>query len=294
MTLLWIALTALAAEPASSATSSNPVFLNLAEQGVPLPGGSAVKLPRPTMASGLDAAGQRAAMERIPQLKHPLDELLRKSIVAPFELTITSLKEAGGSARRIDVWFVAYGNWKTLSSKEFVEGLAKGRESGTPDGRLMKSGFLTDVELAQRKLTIAPKPGLEERYYFSTFTLFDRVEVSVARHAMLSRGPDCFLVAAQIDPRFASDPTYPNRWRSITRDAAGNAQPGPWHPYAAGGLYLQVTRLVEPAGAVFIEFHQVFDEPQGWFGGANLLRSKLPLVVQEEVRTFRRKLAAAK
>jgi hypothetical protein len=37
----------------------------------------------------------------------------------------------------------------------------------------------------------------------------------------------------------------------------------------------------------------IFDEPNGWFGGANLLRSKLPLVIQDEVRNFRRRLAAA-
>jgi hypothetical protein len=120
------------------------------------------------------------------------------------------------------------------------------------------------------------------------------VEVNATRHALLGRGPDCFLVAARIDPRFAADSAYPNRWRAISRDEAGYARLGPWNPYSAGGLYLQVTRLAAPPNAVFIELHQVFDEPQGWFSGANLLRSKLPLVVQEEIRTFRRKLAAAK
>ena len=44
---------------------------------------------------------------------------------------------------------------------------------------------------------------------------------------------------------------------------------------------------------MFIECHMIFDEPRGWFGGANLLRSKLPLAVQEEVRNFRRRLSAA-
>ena len=32
----------------------------------------------------------------------------------------------------------------------------------------------------------------------------------------------------------------------------------------------------------------VFAEPTGWFEGANLLRSKLPLVVQNNVRNMRR------
>ena len=62
-------------------------------------------------------------------------------------------------------------------------------------------------------------------------------------------------------------------------------------PYAGLGSYVKATRLAEPAGAVFIEYHVVFAEPQGWFHGANLLRSKLPIVAQDMVRKFRRKMA---
>ena len=45
------------------------------------------------------------------------------------------------------------------------------------------------------------------------------------------------------------------------------------------------------SGAVLVEYHLVFEEPQGWFGGSNLLRSKLPLVCQDGVRKFRRRMA---
>jgi hypothetical protein len=47
------------------------------------------------------------------------------------------------------------------------------------------------------------------------------------------------------------------------------------------------------AGAMLIEYHSVFEQPSGWFGGRDRLRSKLPLAVQDEVRTFRRKLKKA-
>jgi hypothetical protein len=79
----------------------------------------------------------------------------------------------------------------------------------------------------------------------------------------------------------------------MTRTETGPLQLGSPSPYTAAGFYLKVTRLIEPAGAALIEYHMVFDEPNGWFGGANLLRSKLPLVIQEEVRNFRRRLIAA-
>ena len=57
---------------------------------------------------------------------------------------------------------------------------------------------------------------------------------------------------------------------------------------------MKLTRLADPDGAVFVEYHGVYNEPSGWFPGEeNLLRSKLPLVVQQEVKQFRVKLSNA-
>jgi hypothetical protein len=53
---------------------------------------------------------------------------------------------------------------------------------------------------------------------------------------------------------------------------------------------VKATRLAAPAGALFVEYHVVFLEPQGWFRGTNLLRSKLPIVAQDLVRKFRRRM----
>ena len=49
-------------------------------------------------------------------------------------------------------------------------------------------------------------------------------------------------------------------------------------------MYVKITKLHAPAGAVLVEQHIVYAEPTGWFDGANLLRSKLPLVMQVNVR----------
>ena len=73
----------------------------------------------------------------------------------------------------------------------------------------------------------------------------------------------------------------------------GAQQLGDPHPYSGFGGYIKVSELVEPAGALLIEMHFVFDEPEGWFGGKNLLRTKLPLAVQENVRKFRGELKKA-
>ena len=53
----------------------------------------------------------------------------------------------------------------------------------------------------------------------------------------------------------------------------------------------ELKALAAPEEALFIECHLVFDEPQGWFNGANLIRSKVPVLVEDTVRKARRRLA---
>ena len=65
-------------------------------------------------------------------------------------------------------------------------------------------------------------------------------------------------------------------------------------PYSGAGGYLKITRLHEPKGALFIEYHLIYSEPQGWFSGADPLTTKLPAIIQAEVRTFRRELSNVK
>ncbi len=50
---------------------------------------------------------------------------------------------------------------------------------------------------------------------------------------------------------------------------------------------------MDPADAVLVECHLVYEEPYGWFDGVNLVKQKVPMMVQEKARTFRRKLALA-
>jgi hypothetical protein len=100
------------------------------------------------------------------------------------------------------------------------------------------------------------------------------------------------LVAAEVDPRFLGDPEFPNQWQPIV-GKGGARKFGQANPWSGAGFYMKITKLAEPAGAVLVEQHVIFVEPTGWFDGANLLRSKLPVVVQTSVRTLRRDWAEA-
>lgn len=289
----WAVPTLLLFVAADGPAPSNPLVSELIERGVAVGDSTRLKLPEPTLPDGLDAADARKALEAIADTNHPLEALLRKSVVAPFVLKISDAGEAGAAtARRVDFWFVAYGDFTKLDNEEFWRTLRQSESSGEADEADEAHGsVLTPEELAERKIETEEPPGIEERYAAGKFTLFDKVQIQATVRSMAGRGDESLLAAAVVDDRFADDGKYPNQWRSITRDARSKSKLGPAERYSGAAGYVKATRLNEPEGAIFIEYHIAFDEPTGWFRGANLLRSKLPLVVQDSVRKFRRKLA---
>ena len=272
----------------------NPIFKELVERGITLANGKPVKLPRPIMGDNLDAAAQRAAIEKVSDARHPAEDLLGNSRYAPVMVKIGTVrrpKAEGPAGRSVDLWFVAHGDWDILTSQKFLESAMK---TGDGDnGVVSKSGALSDQEMAHRDLKAADRDGYEERFVYSTFSLFDQVQLSTTRRAVLVRGKDSILVAGKIDRRFDNDPDYPNQWRPLVRDSQANIQPGKPHPFDRAGGYAKLTRLASPEGAVFIECHLVYEEDYGWFDGVNRVKQKAPAMIQEKVRSFRRKLNVA-
>jgi len=294
---LVVLLGAAGAVAQEAAAPENSVLGELLQKGVTMSDGTAVKLPAPTLRDGLDAARQQAVLAPLGGANHPLADLTRSSLVAPFVLNIRTVETTNpkAPARLIDLWFFAQGDWKTLNSNDFLEGLFKaGERSASANRRLSQSGGLTPEELAKRSIP-APRvgPAYEERYFYGMANFFDRVEVRSTRFSVFNRHRESLVLAAKIDPRFTSDRDHPNQWRSLVRQEDGSLLPGPPHPYTESSFYVKATQLIEPAGTIFIEYHMVFEEPFGWFEGANLLASKLPLLAQDEVRNFRRKLMNA-
>ena len=294
---LPLLLASLAAAPvAESPAAENPVLKELLEQGVKMSDGTAFKLRPPIMADGLDAAGQLAAMAKVADVRAPVNELLAKSSYAPVVTkvrTVKASKDESPEVRTVDVWFVAHGDWNTLNSKDFLESIVASEGNKSRRSIVTKSGFLTDEEIAKRKLTAKVADGYEERFLYTTFSLFELVQVSATRFSVLTKGKDVVVAAGKIDPRFDKDPDYPNQWQPLLRDVQAEITPGPAHPFTHAGGYAKITRLKKPANAVFVECHLVYEESYGWFEGVNLVRQKIPVMVQEKVRAFRRKLTAA-
>jgi hypothetical protein len=274
---------------APAAETANEVLDRLLAKGG-LPGAADSALPKPMMADGLDRAGQRAVVVGIADVNHPIEAIERRSIVAPFILKISGddAVERNSTLRRVDLWFIAYGKLDAIADESFWKSV---RESagGDKENRELSStrtAILSADELRSRGI-VDPD---NQRHLTADLTLFNRVRISATMRAMQTRSTDSLVLAAMLDPRFADDRQFPNCWWPIARDDNGRQQSGAAQSYRTAGWYCKATQLHEPAGALWIEYHVLFDEPAGWFNGANLLRSKLPLVVQEGVRKFRRQL----
>jgi hypothetical protein len=295
MSQLLTSWTVLALLAITSPVEDNRILNDLQDQGVAMPGGARVKLPPPILADSLGAEAQRAAITRLAEPNYSWEDFTNESRMAPYTLKMESIPVANSPtpARTIHIAFIAYGDWKTINSQTFLAGLARGADTKSKEGELSRSAVLSDMELAKRGIHSQHDPNHEDVYFAAAGQLFDRVQLGTTWHGMLTRGPDSAVLAARIDPRFTHDAEYPNQWRPLSLDDAGNLQTGPAQPYHSAAFYGKVTRLAEPADAMLFEYHIVFDEPEGWFGGANLLRSKLPLVLQDQIRSFRKKLATA-
>ncbi len=264
----------------------NPLFKQLRANGVTVSEEKKVPLPAPLMVDGLDAASQREVLQKVVGKRFTVREFTGKIGTAPHVYAIRKIPLGGGEAARalaIDVSFVAHGSLDTVAGRDFLENLHNKRKD-------RQVHVLTTKELGQRKLKAESSKLREERYSHGVFIVLERVELRAALHTVVTRQVDSLLAATRIDPRFSQDSDFPNQWRKITLDEEGQRKLGPAHPYTGAGGYLKITRLHEPNGALFIEYHLVYAEPKDWFSGADPLTTKVPAIIQSEVRTFRQEL----
>lgn len=274
---------------AAGAGSDNRVFSQLVDDGIDVDG-RPVKLPEPTLSPAADEKAQADVVRQVAGKRHRYEDFVRRSPVAPISLEVKTVGESSDPerAQKVDVWFVAYGKLSDLTSEDLFQQLIAGGDQKSQRG---ESHPLSDEELRERKLSIDSSDEREESYFRMQAELLDKVEISGISHGTVTHGRHHVLAASLLDPKFRDDPDHPNRWRPILRAASGKAEVGKPHPYAGLGGYCHAVELSEPAGALFIECHLLINEPHAWFNGANLLSSKIPILMQDNVRTLRRKLA---
>jgi hypothetical protein len=282
MLSLLLSLSAVApAQPATGHEAVNPLYKSLLDPGLVVGPDARVKLPAPLMPDGLDAAAQKAIITKLIAEDYDYDTFTRKSQVAPLVLRINDLKAANARepVRGLDTYFVAYVDLKAFDDETFLD-----RSLNVGKGEGGKGKAITKDDLARRGITVVDEK--REGYGQIEFDFLEKVRLKLTGHAMSSKTAGSVVAAADVDPRFTNDKEFPNQWQSLSKES-GTLAAGPPQPYGGAGMYIKITKLAEPAGAVFVEQHVVFVEPQGWFNGANLLRSKLPPVTTVNVRRMR-------
>ena len=302
-----IALAALAlatvAVPRATAADDNPLLKELLQRGVAF-GPTLRKLRTPTLPDGLNAASQKAAIEAViklkPGSKPSYAAFSKNNRNTPYVLLIDDLNPPFGGADKpghsIDLWFVVWGDLPKIMAPAFL------KQQFKPDPK-DRIDMIKPAELPQG-ITLEQIPGGTDYYTHGQFMIFSsdqRVRLEATAHAILTTNHESGVVAAIVDPRFNQNRRFPNEWLPVLRrpsgqilaDAQGNARLGAPQLYTSAGGYVKITKLIQPAGALLVEYHLVYDEPQGWFGGRNLLRSKLNMKTEDDVREFRHKVKIA-
>lgn len=277
---------AIATELRAEDSPANPLFEQLSGEGVKVNAKMKASLPAPLMADGLDAAAQGHILTKIVGKRFSVRDFAGKGRDVPHIYEIRKIPVTGSASSQIygvDVCFIAHGSLDRIAEKDFLQNLHKKQKD-------RKIHVLTAEELAKRKISCASDEHRQERYSHGIFLVLERIELRAALHTIITRRADSLLAATLIDPRFVKDVDFPNEWRKITIDEDGRRRLGAAQPYAGAGGYLKISRLHDPKGALFVEYHLIYTEPQGWFNGANPLRSKLPAIIQSEVRMFRQEL----
>jgi hypothetical protein len=272
---------AILASAAATHEEQNPLYKELLAAGVSA-GGQSRKLPAPTLPDGLTADAQVEAIKSLGGARYAFDKLTRKSVVAPQIIRVPDAPEGSETPlRTVDVWFVAHAQLDDVADQEFLGELLTTNQS---DGQ---SAELTPDELAARGIPSEAVDREHEGYDHIAYTLLDKVRIGATGRSFWSRTNDSIVAAVKVDPRFSGDAEFPNEWTLVDSPDA------PPTKYEGMGFYAKITRLEEPRGALFIEFHLVFAEPVEWFRGTNQLGAKLPAVVQSQVREARRQMMLA-
>lgn len=289
ISLLVIALGLLAGSRCFAETPENHICVELVNEGVPLSSAAKAKLPVFVMDDGLDQAAQEKILKDVIAKEKggpTLQQFLANKLNAPFIRIDTAIPNS--TSHQIDLYFAAYGNLQSVANGNFWKArIGQQGKNGALD-------FLKDKSLKQRGLAVIDQPKVKERYAFADkIDLFSMVQVSGTARSIETIGDESVVVAILLDPKFQNDKEFPNEWRPVKFNAAGAKVVGIPQPYDGLGAYAKVTKLANPAGALFVEYHIIYNEPIEWFSGKGVLDSKLGEMIENDVRRFRKDLKGA-
>jgi hypothetical protein len=269
--------------------AADPIYQSLVSKGLKVAGSKYVSLTAPCLVDGMSAVEQQVAVQALTG-EIGMERFMKDSVVSPFIFEIKSAEKLENNAdvQRLDFWFVAYGSIDGVLDKKLFDDLSVPVKPSS-DGLSDEARKLTPEELTKYSLNEGElADGSRVSFGHLGISLFDKVRLSLVTHAQSFRSSESLVLIGRIQDGIEE---LPSTWSPITTDDDDKVRLGTAWPYALGAGYAKVTELKFEPRALFIEMHVLYVEPQEWFNGRNLLRSKLPPVIQEGLRKFRRRLA---
>ncbi|MGD0043783.1 MAG: hypothetical protein ABSE84_25825, partial [Isosphaeraceae bacterium] len=280
---VWLLLQVQPGNDTEPVHAGNPVYVDAIRSGFHADGAT-IRFPGPILKDGLDANQQHAALLKLSGSERALADLLRDSVTAPFLLKVRDQKMTDATVRIVDLWFVVRGDLASLDPVE-VASQASGKAVEAGNMRFA-SRLLTDDELKPRGRSSHRGRDLSRWFVHLEGRLLDRIAVEATNEAVATRTEESMVIAGRTDPVFDSDTTLANRWRTLGQDG----QAGSGHPFRGALSYAKISRLKQPPGSLLVEFHGAFSEPEAWFQGNPILRSKFAPIAQDQIRRLRREL----
>ncbi len=283
----WSALIFVLASSLHVEDPENPVFRSIMADGLSR-NGTTVRLPQPTLLDAQSPEQTKNALKTIAGDDRAVQELLRDSITAPFILKTRDVKAGDAIIRSVDLYFVVYASLNEIDPDKILQ--RPGAEPVEVGNMRFQTRRLTDQELAEKRFApLAAVAGRTEWVTHQSGRLLDRIVVESTDRAVFTRTAESCLIAIRTDPAFDSDTKFPNRWATLSRKGTVETE-GPAQPYGGSAAYLKITRLAGESGALFVETHMAFIEPNDWFQGNPILRSKFSVIAQDQIRRLRREI----
>ncbi len=307
-------------QAAESSADTDEQFsqVNLLEQmtttGIALTSDVSYILPTPTFVSitgeSIDPASARKSLEKIagPQ---GVRRFTRDSVVAPLAVRTDAISNEAGQriGHFINATFVVHQSIAEIRQSKVLDDFKSDAdtdpesetitfvEDDTADEfETTTSRSLSATELSQHDVTLDKN---SETLGYLQLPLLGKIVlrgVARARRSVWSSDDPSapVILTWLVDSRFGSASpqadSIANQWRAIERTEVGRRVLGPPHPYEGLGGYVAIAPLPGDATASIVQIRFVLHEPPDWFHGRNLLRSKLPLLIQDRVRNIRRQL----
>jgi hypothetical protein len=269
------------------AHAQNSVYRQVLDQGLEI-AGQKVELPRPRLVDGQESAAQRASVREVAGSDRALDDLLRDSVTAPYIIKVRDVKATGATIRIADVWFVVYADLKQVDFGQ--EASRTDKKEVEVANMWFQTRLLTDD--AFQSIGMKPpvvEPGQNKWYSHVHAKLLDRIDFEATNEVMATQTPESIVIASRTDPSFAKVPGFANGWKPLSKDGTKQNDDRA-RPYEGGMSYAKISRTGLKPRAILVEMHMAFVEPDGWFQGAPILRSKFSVVAQDQVRSLRREL----